>query len=292
MHTVTKVFVIINLVVCLILSQYVWVSLAGNVQWREKYALERDQRHRDKNELERAVNDLLAARALNQERASQGSTEVAALNATKQALEAWLAEAEQTRDEAKRNADNLKVAVSPFEKISRDYEQQVVRKLQDTVGELTRRKEEVFRDRGDQLLSVAQRHNDYAQRHEDYRRVEEYLFHVNVELDDRLDRLARYRWLRPDLQSDLGDNGPVIFGEVQWITGNSLQISKGARDGVELHQKFTIQRNGTTIAIVDVVEVQNETAECVIIDLVKPGVKPVAGDQSITRLFMSRTTRR
>lgn len=292
MHTVTKVFVIINLVVCLILSQYVWVSLAGNVQWREKYALERDQRHRDKNELERAVNDLLAARALNQERASQGSTEVAALNATKQALEAWLAEAEQTRDEAKRNADNLKVAVSPFEKISRDYEQQVVRKLQDTVGELTGRKEEVFRDRGDQLLRVAQRHNDYAQRHEEYRRVEEYLFHVNVELDDRLDRLARYRWLRPDLQSDLGDNGPVIFGAVQWVTGNSLQINKGARDGVELHQKFTIQRNGTTIAIVDVVEVQNETAECVIIDLVRPGAKPVAGDQSITRLFMSRTTRR
>lgn len=292
MHTVTKVFVIINLVVCLILSQYVWVSLAGNVQWREKYSLERDQRHRDKAALERVVNELLAERAANQKRASQSSAEVAALNATKQALEAWLAEAVQTRDEAKRNADNLKVAVEPFDKISRDYNSQVVEKLQNTVGELTRRKEEVFRDRGDQLLRVAQRHNDYAQRHEEYRRVEEYMFHVNVELDDRLDRLARYRWLRPDLQSDLGDNGPVIFGSVDWVTGNSLQINKGARDGVELHQKFTIMRNGTTIAVVDVVEVQNETAECVIIDLVKPGKKPQNGDQSITRLFMSRTTRR
>ena len=292
MHTVTKVFVIINLIVCLILSQYVWISLAGNVQWREKYALERDQRHRDKNSLEDAVNELLAERAANQERSSQASAEVAALNATKQALEAWKAEAEQTRDEAKRNADNLKVAVEPFTQISRDYDEQVVRKLQDTVGELTSRKDDVFKDRGDQLLAVAQRHNDYAQRHEEYRRVEEYMFHVNVELDDRLDRLARYRWLRPDLQSDLGDNGPVIFGEVEWVTGNSLQISKGARDGVELHQKFTIMRNGTTVAVVDVVEVQNETAECVIVDLVKPGVKPKAGDQSITRLFMSRTSRR
>ena len=292
MHTVTKVFVIINLVVCLILSQYVWISLAGNVQWREKYSLERDQRHRDKNALEQAVNELLAERAANQKRGSQASAEVAALNATKQALEAWLAEAEQTRDEAKRNADNLKVAVEPFDQISRDYDEDVVRKLQETVGQLTTRKGDVFRDRGDQLQNVAQRHNDYAQRHEEYRRVEEYLFHVNVELDDRLDRLARYRWLRPDLQSDLGDTGPVIFGEVEWVTGNSLQINKGARDGVELHQKFTIMRNGTTVAVVDVVEVQNESAECVIIDLVKPGVKPASGDQSITRLFMSRTTRR
>lgn len=292
MHTVTKVFVIINLVVCLILSQYVWISLAGNVQWREKYALERDQRHRDKAELENAVNRLLAVRAANQDRGSQASAEVAALNATKQALEAWLAEAEQTRDEARRNADNLLAAVEPFDKISRDYNTQVVEKLQSTVGELTRRKEEVFRDRGDQLLRVAQRHNDYAQRHEEYRRVEEYMFHVNVELEDRLDRLARYRWLRPDLQSDLGDNGPVIFGEVDWVTGNSIQINKGARDGVELHQKFTIMRNGTTVAVVDVVEVQNETAECVIVDLVKPGTKPQKGDQSITRLFMSRMNRR
>jgi hypothetical protein len=291
-HTVTKVFVIVNLVVCLILSQYVWISLAGNVQWREKYDLERNQRHRDRHMLEDAVNELLAARAANQERAAQASAEVAALNATKQALEAWLAEAIQTRDEAKRNADNLKVAVEPFIDISRAYEDDVVRKLQDQVGQLTRRKEDVFRDRGDQLNRVATRHNDYAHRHEDYRKIEEYLFHVSVELDDRLDRLARYRWLRPDLQSDLGDNGPVIFGQVNWVTGNSLQINKGARDGVELHQKFTIMRNGSTIAVVDVVEVQNETAECVIIDLVRSGVKPQTGDQSITRLFMARTTRR
>lgn len=292
MHTVTKVFVIINLVVCLILSQYVWISMAGNVQWREKYALERDQRHQDKNALEAAVNELLAERAANQKRSAQASAEVAALNATKQALEAWLSEAEQTRDEAKRNADNLKAAVEPFNRISQDYNSQVVEKLQSTVRELTTRKDEVFRDRGDFLQRVAQRHNDYAQRHEEYRRVEEYMFHVNVELDDRLDRLARYRWLRPDLQSDLGDNGPVIFGAVDWVTGNSLQINVGARNGVELHQKFTIMRNGITVAVVDVVEVQNETAECVIIDLVKPGVKPQKGDQSITRLFMSRTTRR
>jgi hypothetical protein len=291
-HTVTKVFIIVNLVVCLVLSQYVWVSLAGNVQWREKYENERDARHRDKDTLEEAFNELLAARAANQDKGSQDSAEVAALNATKQALEAWKFEAEQTRDDAQRTADQLKIAVEPFKKISDDYNTQVVDKLQTTVGDLTRRKGEVFADRGEQLLKVAQRHNDYAARHEDFRRIETYHFLVSEELEDRTDRLAIYRWLRPDLQSELGDNGPVVFGEVQWVSGNSLQINKGRRDGVELHQKFTIQRNGTTIAVVDVVEVQNETCECIIVDLVRANQKPVQGDQSVTRMFMSRMNRK
>lgn len=292
MHTVTKVFVILNLVVCLILSQYVWVSLAGNVQWREKYENERDARQRDKNLLERAYNKLLAARASNEHSLSQASAEIAALNATKQTLETWKLEAEKSANDAKVAADNLKLAVEPFDQISKDYDSQVVEKLQTTVGELTDRKALVFQDRGDKLLSVAQRHNDYAQRHEEYRRIETYHFLLSEELEDRYDRLSRYRWLRPDLQRELGENGPVIFGEVQWVTGNSLQINKGRRDGVELHQKFTIMRNGTTIAVVDVREVQNETAECVIVDLVKTSLKPAAGDQSITRMFMARTTRR
>ena len=201
-------------------------------------------------------------------------------------------EAEKSAADAKVAADNLKVAVEPFDQISKDYDSQVIEKLQTTVGELTDRKSQVFQDRGDKLLQVAQRHNDYAQRHEEYRRIEEYHFLLSEELEDRYDRLSRYRWLRPDLQRELGDNGPVIFGQVQWVTGNSLQINKGRRDGVELHQKFTIMRNGSTIAVVDVVEVQNETAECVIVDQVKSGAGPKAGDQSITRMFMARTSRR
>lgn len=292
MHTVTKVFIIVNLVFCLILSQYVWVSLAGNVQWREKYENERDARHRDKDALELAFNELLAARAANQDKGSQDSAEVAALNATKQALEAWKIEAEQTRDDAQRSADQLKIAVQPFATISAAYNTEVVDKLQTTVGDLTRRKGEVFQDRGEFLLKVAQRHNDYASKHEDFRRIETYHYLVSEELEERVDRLAIYRWLRPDLQSELGDNGPVVFGEVQWVQGNSLQINKGRRDGVELHQKFTIQRNGTTIAVVDVVEVQNETCECIVVDLAKPSVKPVQGDQSVTRMFMSRMNRK
>jgi vacuolar-type H+-ATPase subunit I/STV1 len=291
-HIVTKVFVILNLVVCLILSQYVWVSMAGNVQWREKYQNERDARHQDKNALEMAYNELLAQRSANSQSTSQNSAEVAALNATKQALEAWKLEAEQTRDDARIAADNLKTAVEPFQKISTDYNEQVVDKLQRTVGELTDRKKAVFEDRGDKLLKVAQRHDDYATKHEGYRRLETYLFLESEELENRLDRLARYRWLRPDLQRDLGDNGPVIFATVQWVTGNSLQINRGRRDGVELHQKFTIMRGGTTIAVVDVVEVQNETAECVIVDLVKSSAKVSAKDEAITRLFMSRNTRK
>jgi hypothetical protein len=291
-HIVTKIFVILNLVVCLILSQYVWVSLAGNVQWREKYENERDALQRDKNSLEGAYNELLATRAANEHSASQASAEIAALNATKQTLETWKLEAEKSAADAKVAADNLKAAVEPYNQISSDYNTQVVLKLQSTVGDLVTRKKKVFQDRGDMLLQVAENHNEYAQRHEEYRRVEQNHFLLSEDLEQRYDRLARYRWLRPDLQRELGDNGPVIFGQVQWVTGNSLQINKGRRHGVELHQKFTIMRNGTTIAVVDVVEVQNQTAECVIVDQVKAGVGPKKGDQSITRLFMARNSRR
>jgi hypothetical protein len=291
-HIVTKIFVIANLVFCLILSQYVWVSLAGNVQWRERYENERDQRHRDKSKLEEAYNELLALRASNQQSASQNSAEYVGLNATKQTLETWKLEAEKTAEDARQAADNLKVAVQPFDSISKDYNEQVVEKLQSTVGQLTQRKAEVFRERGQNLQDVAERHNEYAQRHEEFRRIETYHFNMAEELEDRVDRLARYRWLRPDLQRDLGDNGPVIFADVNWVTGNVLQINKGRRDGVELHQKYTIMRAGSTIAVVDVVEVQNESAECVIVDLIRTSVKPTSGDQAVTRLFMARNTRR
>lgn len=292
MHIVTKIFIVLNLVVCLILSQYVWVSLAGNVQWREKYENERDARHRDKDHLSDAYNELLAARADNQKTTAQNSAELSGLNATKQALEAWSSDAEQSAEDAKRSADDLKAAVAPFDGIMEGYKDDVVDKLQAMVEDLTERKGVVFNDRGERLLDVARSHNDYALRAEEYRELEFHHFLLQEELEHRYDVKARYRWLRPDIQRELGDNGPVIIGDVQWVVGNSLQIDKGRRDGVELHQKFTIRRNGVTVAVVDVVEVQNETAEAIVVDLVRSNDKPKAGDEAITRLFMARLHRR
>ncbi len=292
MHTVTKVLIIVNLVVCLILSQYVWISLAGNVQWREKFEFERDARHRDKDRLEQAYNDLLAARAANQERTSQNSAELAALNATKQGLEAWRDDAKTSAEDAERMANELTAAVQPFDEIQSQYNTEVVERLQETVGQLTSRKAGLYSNRGENLEKLANQQTEYAQKAEDYRRVEFQMFLLQEELESRLDLKARYRWLRPDIQADLGDNGPVIFAKINWAVGNSVQLDKGRRDGVELHQKYTITRNGVTIAVVDVVEVQNETCECIVTDLINKNAKPSAGDEAITRLFMSRMKRR
>lgn len=292
MHIVTKIFIILNLVVCLVLSQYVWISLAGNVQWREKYESERDARHRDKNILSEAYNDLLAARAANQDATAQSRAELSALNSTLQSLEAWESSERDAAAAARTATEDLLAVVAPFDDIERGYREDVVNKLEEMAGDLTRRKSRVFAERGERLLDMARSHNEYALRHEEYRELEFHHFLLQEELEGRRDLKARYRWLRPDIQRDLGDNGPVIMGEVDWVVGNSLQINKGRRDGVELYQKYTIRRGGNTIGVANVVEVQNETAEAVIIDLVNEGVKPRAGDEAITRLFMSRLRRR
>jgi hypothetical protein len=291
-HITTKILVVLNLIVCLILTQYVWIALAENVAWRERYENERDARHRDKDVLEGAYERLLSVRRANQGAAAQKTTEVAALNATKQALETWKLEAERVRDEANRIADELIAATQPFDGISDGYNREVVEQLQGTLQTLSDRKSAVFQDRGEALLRVAQAHNTYAERAEHYRRIEYQQFLLQEELEARLDTKARYRWLRPDIQKELGDNGPVIFANVNWATGNTLQINRGRRHGVELYQKYTIMRAGSTIAVVNIVDIQNETAEAVIVDLVSRNVTPQPGDEAVTRLFMSRLSRR
>ena len=51
-------------------------------------------------------------------------------------------------------------------------------------------------------------------------------------------------------------------------------------------------RDGLTIAVVNVVELQNETCECEVVDLVRKGVTPKAKDQAVTRMFMARVSSR
>lgn len=288
MHIFTKILVIVNLILCLVLSQYAWVAHAGNVQWRQKYEWERVTRHNDKDRLEGVYNELLSVREINKNQISKLELELAARNATKQDLTAWKSSAELSAADAKARVTELLDVTAPFVSISSSYKADVVDKLQESVGVLADRKAELMEIRSERLRDVAEVQDNYATQAEEYRRVEFRQFLMQEELEHRLDTKARYRWLRPDIQSELGDNGPVIFANVQWVVGNSLQLDKGRRNGVELHQKYTISRGGSTVAIVDVVEVQNETCECIMIDIVNASKAPKAGDEGRTRLFMSR----
>jgi hypothetical protein len=289
-HIITKVLIIVNLVVCLVLSQFVWISLAGNVQWREKYEIERARRHQDKHLLEQAYDELLAAQAANQKSSSQYDVELASLYAAQQVLEVWHDEAQIAAKDSETIADQLTAATAPVCQIDTSYKG-FVSNLQGNVAEMGRIRADVLSQRGARLLEVAEAHDRYAEKHEAYRRLEHQMFLLQEELERREDQRARYRWLRPDIQKDLGDNGPVIFGQVSWAQGGTLQLNKGKRDGVQHYQVYTITRGGSTIAIVKVVDVQNETSECVVIDLVNEKVKPMAGDEAQTRLFMSRLGR-
>lgn len=291
MHIITKVLIIVNLLACLVLTQYVWVSLAGNVQWRERYDAERQARNVDKAALERAYNELLAVRSSGDRRATQDAAELSALRATRQALQAWNTEAELALQDATNAADNLLAGVADFRRILTAYDSELAENLRRTMDDLNSRRSSLYQERNDRLLEVAGAHNTYAQRHEQYRRLEYQRYLLEEEYSRRAETQSIYRWLRPDIQKELGDSGPVIFAEVTWVHGNSLQINKGRRDGVERHQKYTIMRNGSTIAVVDVVDPQNETSECVIIDVVAPGLAPQRGDEAVTRLFMARMGR-
>lgn len=291
MHIAIKLIVILNLVVCLILSQYVWIALAENVQWKDRYEIELQARYRDKDALEQARSDLAAVKAANQQDEADRRVEVSRLTANKHALESWRTEARLAQADAEARATELVESIGTFQGIRSGYDQ-VVSGLQEAVGERAKDKEDLFERRGTLLADVAYAHDEYAELHEAYVRVEFQHFLLQEELERRLDTKARYRWLRPDLQADLGENGPVIFASVHWVADMSVQLDKGRRDGVELHQKYTITRNGTTIAVVDVVELQNETCECAIVDLVNSKVMPKSGDDAVTRLFMARTNAR
>ncbi|MCC6573611.1 MAG: hypothetical protein IT462_07460 [Planctomycetes bacterium] len=288
MHLATKILIITNLVFCLVLSQYVWIALAGNVQWREKYQWEADARRRDKNTLEQAYAELFAQQHNNDQSTSNFTAEAASLNATKRALEAWAKEAELAKTDAMAKAEELEAAVLEFPKITQDYHGEVIDSLQRALKERSERKKTVYAERGNYLRDVAQNHTDYATLHEDFVRLEFQQYLLQEELERRLDTKARYRRLRPDIQADLGENGPVIYATVQWASGMSIQLDKGKRNGVELHQKYTITRGGATIAIADVVEVQNETCQCMIVDTLDKKNAPKSGDEAVTRLFMAR----
>jgi len=287
-HLATKILIVTNLVLCLVLSQYVWIALAGNVQWREKYQWEVDARRRDKNTLEQAYSELFAQQHANDESRGSYASEQSSLNATKRALEAWAKEAELAKIDAEQKSADLLAVSETFKPVTDEYRNEVVDALQNALQERVKTKKTLFTQRGNLLRQVAQSQTDYAGFHEDFVRMEFQQYLIQEELERRLDTKARYRRLRPDIQADLGENGPVIYASVQWASGNSIQLDKGKRNGVELHQKYTLTRGGVTIAIVDVVEIQNETCQCTVVDVINKSNPPKAGDEAVTRLFMAR----
>jgi hypothetical protein len=219
---------------------------------------------------------------------AQNDAEIHALNSTRQSLEAWKLEAVAAAADAKAAADQLVAVTEPFNQISNEYSQKVINGLNETLEKLSTSKSNLYQDRSTQLASLAQAHALYAERHEQYRQLEFQQFLMQEELESRLETKAIYRRIRPDIQAEIGDSGPVVFAQVTWVQGNSIGLNKGRRDGVEARQKYTITRGGRTIAVVDVLEVQGETCECVVVDMADKGNAPRAGDEAVTKMFLAR----
>jgi hypothetical protein len=145
-------------------------------------------------------------------------------------------------------------------------------------------------DEADQklLLEVAKARKEHARANQQYLELEYNLSMQSGELARLQERIATYRWLRPDLQEELGDNGTHVTGEVSAALGQSLTINKGSKDGVELYQKFSILRGDAIVAVANVVSVGNGSAELEIreLPLKGRGVEPRVGDIAVPRQLM------
>ena len=289
-HIATKIIIILNLIACLILSQYVWISLAGNVQWKGRYEQELALRLSDQNALANAYQELESVREANRRAKAANDTDLAVANANKASLEARKVEAQAARDRAEELITEIGGVVGEFAGIKADYDTEVIAPLTAAIKDRAGRKADLARDRGDYLASVVRKQVEYGEMFMDFRRLEQLQYMQQEELEERLDRMSRYRGLRPDIQAEIGDTGPVVLANVEWAEGISLQLDKGKRDGVERKQVFSIKRGGSIIAIARVEELQNETCECVIVEVLRPNISPKAGDQAVTHMFLTRNT--
>lgn len=104
-------------------------------------------------------------------------------------------------------------------------------------------------------------------------------FTLQDELRLRQDTLRRYRYLAPDLQRKIGDNGPLgVRGTVLGTSDLGFSLDIGQRHGVELYQKFGVFRGNRFICTLNVVALQNTTCQAQVYRFGDEGEGPQMGD--------------
>lgn len=189
--------------------------------------------------------------------------------------------AEETQAQI-RALDSAKTDVSDLPEIYRQLSSDTEKAL----ANAAQRHDLVRREQGEALAALTSARASISGIQEDYSRLEYNLGLLSAEVRDRNELLYMYRWLRPDLQSEIGDNGTQVSAEVIDITNGRLVLNRGSRHGIELYQKYSIVNGtGTVVAVANVVEVRNGSAEAEIRSLPNSdrGMAPQVGHLAVPR---------
>ncbi|MCK6438845.1 MAG: hypothetical protein L6Q71_01430 [Planctomycetes bacterium] len=281
----------ILLILVLLLGIAFVVQIAGlhgaYVSWADRAQIEERKIGDDISLLNMAYSDYLAARAeADQIPYGPDAQEVIALKAQKNILRWYRQEAVEANDQVKAAYDALNKAISDVsEEVPAEYKK-IVDALRTQVQERAGTKANVEKQVADLLANIASSRAEYALDYQEFVLLEYNQYLTQEDLHRTKETLYRYRWLRPDLQAQVGDTGHMVTANVIAATPLAVIIDKGKRDGVELYQKFTVQREGRMIAIVDIVEVRNDEAEGEVRHLTDKQVRPQPGDTVVPQTFV------
>jgi len=203
---------------------------------------------------------------------------IAGLDATYHVLAAHKADATDARDSTVAAVDSMRSLVrdelSPLPGI---YDE-LLRHLRESQSRRLSSYGDTVSTNQDLMKELHNLYGEAGRARENYLRLEFAQYSLQEELRLRQDRLARYRYLAPDLQQKLGDNGNLgIQGMVVGSTAYGVTLDVGQRVGVERYQKFGVYRSGRLVAIVNVVSLQNLSSQAEVIESIN-GNQPGVGD--------------
>jgi hypothetical protein len=195
-------------------------------------------------------------------------------------------------EDVSRSSQETTSQIQALDASKRDVEKlpEIYRQLLETtktaVSKAADRHDMVRKENSDALGALSNARGTLAGAQEDYARLEFNLGILSAEARRLNEKLYMYRFLAPEIQAEVGDNGPHISAEVVAVSGSSLTLSKGSRHGIQLYQKFSILNgNGLVVGVANVTEVRNGTAEAEIRTLPQAdrGMTPAVGHIAVPR---------
>ncbi len=289
MTALLKILLAFALVLAFLLTIQLMTVQSGYVFWEDRKSQEEKRQNEDLS-LYNKTFDVWLQRSAEAQAVASGPLQMENVQ-LKQALESygyWAQEAEAAKEEIDQAYDQLETGISQATRgIAGRYKDIVENRRAIVEGRLTLKDQ--AQEQGIELRKeLMELRTGYAVDYEDYLVLEYNQYLLQEELQRRNEILYRYRSLRPGLQKKIGDNGAFLPCNVLSVAGLSLVLDKGRDDGLELYQKFSIQRQGRIVALANIVGLSDHNAEAEILalPLKDQDVLPLPGDTALPQRFL------
>jgi hypothetical protein len=284
----SQLLLVLNLVLAVVLMLH--ISSVGGNEIRKGLIADREEAtvSAHLNHLTSANHALLAQQAERQRVLADGRAEIRVKAAEHAQLLRWKESVDASTSDIQTRMAAAEAAKRDVEGIPGTYAA-VADGISVALKNRGDRADAIRRQAGEELASLARARGSLAQISERYLRLEYNLGLWSRDLRRQSEQLYVYRFLRPDLQAEVGDNGrPNLSGTISKATGNMVELSIGSRDGVEMYQKMSVIRGGAVVAELNVIEVRSGTAMAEVrsAPLADRGVMPRAGDAVVARQLM------